>query len=100
MAVVLTQNAYGKSSVRLTKVTRLAERHELAQWSIDVKLEGKFADSYITGDNRNLVATDTMKNIVYVLALEHALGDPESFALSLGDHFLGVYPQIESCGIK
>ena len=100
MAVVLTKNSYGKSSVRLTKVTRLADRHELAQWSIDVLLEGKFADAYSAGDNRNVVATDTMKNIVYVLALEHKLPDPETFALTLGDHFLESYPQVEACGVE
>lgn len=99
MAVVLTQNAYGKSSVRLTKVTRLNDRHELAQWSVDVQLEGRFADSYITGDNRNVVATDTMKNIVYVLALDHKLTDPESFALALGAHLLETYSQVAACRV-
>jgi urate oxidase len=94
MTVVLAQNAYGKSSVRLTKVTRYPDRHELTQWSIDIHLTGEFADSYIAGDNRNVIATDTMKNIVYALARQHDLAAPESFGLVLSEHFLGHYAQV------
>jgi len=99
MAVVLTHNTYGKSNVRLTKVTRLPDRHELAQWSIDIQLDGDFAASYVAGDNRNVVATDTMKNTVYILARDRDLTDPESFALALGSHFLADYPQVALCRI-
>ncbi|HEV8061818.1 MAG TPA: urate oxidase [Gemmataceae bacterium] len=100
MTVVLTHNSYGKSSVRLTKVTRLPDRHELAQWTIDIELEGDFAESYTAGDNRNVVATDTMKNIVYVLARDQDLADPESFSLALGRHFLADYPQVAKCRVE
>jgi len=89
MTVVLTHNSYGKSNVRLTKVTRLPDRHELAQWSIDVLLEGDFAESYIAGDNRNVVATDTMKNTIYVLARDHDLADPESFRFGIAESING-----------
>jgi urate oxidase len=99
MTFVLTHNSYGKSSVRLTKVTRLPDRHELVQWSIDIQLEGDFAESYSAGDNRNVVATDTMKNIVYVLAREHDLADPESFGMALGKHFLASYTQVAKCRV-
>ncbi len=93
MAVVLTHNAYGKSRVRLTKVERHADRHDLFEWSVDVQLEGDFTPAYTAGDNRNVVATDTTKNVVYALARDHALTSPEAFALALGRHFL-TYPQV------
>src|SRR2546423_1728544 len=75
MAVVLTHNAYGKSQVRLTKVTRHADRHDLADWSVDVQLAGDFAAAYTDGDNRRVVATDTMKNVVYALARDWRYAD-------------------------
>jgi urate oxidase len=100
MTVVLTQNAYGKSSVRLTKVTRLPEGHELAQWTVDIQLTGEFAAAYIAGDNRGIVATDTMKNIIYALAREHDLTAPESFGMALSDHFLTHYSQVDGCRIR
>jgi len=99
MTVVLTQNAYGKSSVRLTKVSRYPDRHELVQWTLDIQLEGEFADAYLAGKNGNVVATDTMKNIVYALARQNELTSPESFGLTVGRHFLDHYPQISSCQV-
>ena len=46
MPAVLTQHSYGKSRIRLTKVTRLADRHEVRELTIEIELEGDFADSY------------------------------------------------------
>src|SRR4051812_30589777 len=95
MTVVLTHNAYGKSQVRLTKVERHDDHHDLIEWSIDVQLTGDFAAAYSAGDNRQVIATDTMKNVVYALARDHALAAPEAFGLVLGQHFL-TYPQVAS----
>src|SRR6185369_17050563 len=100
MAVVLSQNSYGKSRVRLTKVTRHADRHELVEWSVDIQLAGEFAATYTDGDNRKVVATDTMKNTVYILARDHTLTSPEAFALVIGRHFLDRYSQVESTTVR
>lgn len=100
MAVVLTQHAYGKSQVRLTKVTRHANRHDLDEWSVDVQLDGDFAAAYTDGDNRTVVATDTMKNTVYVLARDHDLSSPEAFGRTLAGHFLDTYPQVSAATIR
>jgi len=99
MPVILTQNAYGKSKVRLTKVTRRPDRHDLVEWSVDIQLEGDFAAAYADGDNRLVVATDTMKNTVYALARDIDLASPENFALRLSEHFLAKYPQVSTAAI-
>lgn len=88
MNVRLAAQSYGKSSVLLTKVTRHADRHDLVELSVDIVLEGDFSESYLVGDNRRVVATDTMKNTVYALAADHPLHDPESFAIVLARHFV------------
>src|SRR5262245_29396851 len=67
MSAVLVHDAYGKSLVRLTKVTRHADRHDLKELTIDIQLEGDFAAAYTHGDNSRVIATDTMKNTVYAL---------------------------------
>lgn len=100
MSAVLTHNAYGKSQVRLTRVTRHPDRHDLKELSVGIQLQGDFADSYADGDNRKVVATDTMKNTVYVLAKTHGLADIESFGLVLARHFLQEYPQVASAAIE
>jgi urate oxidase len=96
---ILTQNAYGKSGIRLTKVTRGAERHELVEMTVEVELEGDFAESYATGDNRGLVATDTMKNTVYALARGWPVDPIEGFGLHLAEHFAAL-PQVSSTTIR
>src|SRR4030095_10045063 len=95
----LCSNSYGKSNVRLTKVTRLPDRHELKELSVDVQLFGDFADTYLTGDNSKIVATDSMKNTVYVLAKQHPIDSIESFAGHLVQHFIKTYPQLRSARV-
>jgi urate oxidase len=85
---VLAHHVYGKSAVRLTKVTRHADRHELHELSVSIQLEGAFEQSYIAGDNSQIVATDTMKNTVYALAKKDPFTAIESFAAHLGHHFV------------
>ncbi len=92
----LVEQMYGKTNVRLTKVMRHADRHDLIELSIDVLLSGDFAESYLEGDNRRVLATDTMKNTVYALAADHPLTDAESFSLALASHFVDRNPQVDS----
>ena len=41
MPASLVENSYGKSRVRLTKIIRRTDRHELFEVSIDIRLEGE-----------------------------------------------------------
>lgn len=86
--MTLTWNRYGKSRIRLVKVRRSRDPHELIDLTIDVQLEGAFDAVYTDGDNRSCLATDTMKNTVYALARQDPVADAESFALRLADHFV------------
>src|SRR3712207_8879496 len=69
--IVLSQNNYGKSEVRLVKVKRDAGRHEVWDLDVAVALEGDFEAAHVRGDNSKLLATDTMRNTVYALAKDH-----------------------------
>jgi urate oxidase len=94
MSVVLGVNNYGKSEVRLVKVERGAERHELHDLTVDVALSGDFERAHVRGDNAGLLATDTMRNTVYALARQHPVDSPESFAKALVRHFLEAGPSV------
>jgi urate oxidase len=96
----ITSHSYGKSRVRLTKVTRHPDRHELAEIDVAIVLEGDFEESYLTGDNRNVVPTDTMKNTVYAIAATHPLDAIESFATALAGHFLARHPQVAAATVE
>ncbi|MGI8866057.1 MAG: factor-independent urate hydroxylase [Rubrobacteraceae bacterium] len=92
--IVLGQNNYGKSDVRLVKVYRGAERHDLTEVRVDVALEGDFDAAHVDSDNTDLLATDTMRNTVYALAKDHLEGEIEEFGLKLVDHFLEAGPKV------
>ena len=83
MTAVLTDASYGKSRIRLTKVTRRDDRHDVRELSLDISLEGDFERSYTAGDNRLIIPTDTMKNVAFALAKEHPLESIEDFAAAI-----------------
>ena len=62
--------------------------------SMEVLGQG-FLAAYTEGDNRSVVATDTMKNVILRHALEHDGAALEGFLDALGRRFLGTYPEME-----
>jgi urate oxidase len=97
---MLARNSYGKSEIRLVKVTRDTDRHELCDVTVDVALEGDFAAVHATGDNGGLLATDTMRNTVYALAAQHAVEDLEIFGRVLVDHFVEAGPTVHRARVQ
>ena len=93
---VLSQNNYGKSEIRLVKVRRDADLHEVWDLDVAVALEGDFEAAHMHADNSKLLATDTMRNTVYALAKDHLTGSIEDLGLVLGDHFLEAGPGEEN----
>ncbi|MBA3946711.1 MAG: urate oxidase [Herpetosiphonaceae bacterium] len=90
--IVLGPTNYGKSTVRLVKVIRGPDRHDVRDLTVDVTFAGDFALAYVQGDNSAMLATDTMRNTVYALAPEHLVASIEEFGLILVNHFLSVAP--------
>jgi urate oxidase len=92
--MALGRHGYGKSEVRVVKVTRTPGRHVLRDLTVDVGLEGDFAAAHTSGDNSALIATDTMRNGVYALARTHPIDSLESFGAALVQHFLAAGPTV------
>jgi urate oxidase len=86
MSAAITWNRYGKSRVRLVKLTRTVDPHDVRDLTIDVALEGGFERVYTDGDNQSCLATDTMKNTVYAFARD-PIDAAEAFACRLAEHF-------------
>ncbi|CAN5557326.1 urate oxidase [soil metagenome] len=96
---VLLHNAYGKSAVRLSKIIRHEGYQELKELTVNIQIEGDFAGSYLDGDNSQIIATDSMKNTVYVLAADHPFTTLESFAQDLALHFLKTYSHVSEATV-
>jgi urate oxidase len=100
LTFVLRQAAYGKSDIRLVKVSRGDDRHELSDVTVDVSLAGDFRAAHKDGDNSALLATDTMRNAVYALAAQNAVDDLEEFARVLVEHFVAAGPTVERARVQ
>ena len=95
----LTDNSYGKSRVRLTKVVRTGETHSLFELTVQITLGGAFERIYTHGDNSPCIPTDTMKNTVYALAKRVDFDSPEEFGRILASHFLESFGHVDRAEI-
>lgn len=101
MTVKLIQDNYGKSRVRLLKVARNGDFHQLQETTVKIAFEGDFTEAHTAGDNSKVLPTDTMKNTVYALAHQtQEIEEIESFALRLAEHFLLNNPQAAQVAIE
>jgi urate oxidase len=101
---------YGKADVKvyrtyaepLTGITQIPEspfagrENILAAAEIEVVVHGtQFLDAYTKGDNRLVVATDTMKNFIHAVSLTARARTLEEWLLEVGTAFLDTYPHME-----
>ncbi len=91
----MIHNRYGKGRVRIARVLRDTERHEMRELTVQTLLDGDFDASYTSGDNRSVIATDTVKNITNIVARENLSASAEMFGQALAARFLKRYKQVE-----
>jgi urate oxidase len=92
--VKLGANNYGKADVRLFKVFRDAPRHEIKDVWVRVAMEGDFDAAHVSGDNTDLLATDTVRNTIYGLAVDGFTGSVEEYGKTLIRHFVAQGPKV------
>lgn len=97
---LLLHNNYGKSRVRMVKVSRKGRVHTVREFTVDVALKGDFDDIHTRGDNRKCLPTDTMKNTVYALGRKHPISSIESFAMRLAEHFHSSNRHVERARVR
>jgi urate oxidase len=96
----LKYHRYGKAKVRVLKKLKRASLHTIKELDVKVLLAGDFESSFSAGDNRLVVATDTMRNTVNVLAFEKLEEQTERFVLDLAQHFLEKYPHVSEVTVE
>jgi urate oxidase len=95
----LISNKYGKGRVRIMRIHRDGERQEVSQLNIKAMLDGDFSRTYTHADNSNTISTDTIKNVVNVVARENTGLCSEEFCQVLARKYLDTYPQVASVAI-
>lgn len=99
---VVSAARYGKDNVRVYKVNRdeATGIHTVTEMTVCCLLEGNIETSYTVADNSVVVATDSIKNTIYIKAKEHPVNPPELYASYLGQHFLDTYAHIHVANVK
>lgn len=81
--------------VRLVKVLRNRDgTQSIIQYNVQLLLEGDtMGSAFLTGDNSQVVPTDTCKNTVYCVASQNEFSSMEEFGILICKHFLKEYPK-------
>ncbi len=99
MAIRLGSNQYGKAEVRLVRVDRDTPRHRIRDLNVSSALRGDFAAAHVSGDQSDVLPTDTQKNTIFSRAREVGVASVEEFALDLADHFISTAPAAQGARI-
>jgi len=99
MPAKLHANRYGKSRVRLMRLTKYFSHHDLDEWTVQILLTGDFDTAHTLGDNSKILPTDTMKNTVYFVARESKADSMEAYAQELADYILTRNPQVSAAEV-
>jgi urate oxidase len=97
--VPLIRNKYGKGRVRVMRIHREGDRHAVSQLNVKAMIEGDFARAYTHADNATSVSTDTIKNVVNIVARENTGLSTEEFCQVLAKKYLDSYPQVTSVAV-
>jgi urate oxidase / 2-oxo-4-hydroxy-4-carboxy-5-ureidoimidazoline decarboxylase len=98
-AEVKVYRTYGTPLVGVTPVPESpfsGRDNTLMAAEIEIQVHGqRFLESYTEGDNRQVVATDTMKNLIHVASASSPAATLEGWLDHVGREFLDHYPHME-----
>lgn len=95
----LTRNTHGKARVRVMRLHRDGDRHEVRELTVGAMVTGDFGRSFTDADNSISVSTDTIRNVVNVVARENLALDTEPFCAAAAERLLGLYGQVASAAV-
>ena len=90
----ILESEYGKSGVKILHLVKHGAVHTIQELEVESLLTLATSKDYEQGDNSHIIATDTQKNTIYVLAKQHGITSPEEFGLLLVNHFISKYPWV------
>jgi urate oxidase len=97
--MALLHQTYGKDHVRVMRIDRRTDRHEVRELTIRAMLTGDFGAAFTHADNATSVATDTVKNVVNVVARENLTLGTELFCAAVARKLVDTYPGVHSATV-
>jgi urate oxidase len=86
--IILGKNQYGKAENRVVRIYRDNPRHEIHDVNVSTCLRGDFSAAHLSGDQADVLPTDTQKQTAYAFAKEKGLLSIEDYGLALARHFV------------
>ena len=100
MAIILGDNQYGKAESRVVRIYRDTQRHEIHDLNVTTALRGPFQQAYLTGDQSNVLPTDTQKNTAFAFAKSKGVESIEAYGLELARHFVHDIEPVEGARVE
>jgi len=98
--MALIGNTYGKGRVRIMRVHRDGDHNEVRELSLSTMVQGDFGRTYTHADNSKALCTDTMKNLVNIVAHESPALGKEAFCAAVADRLLTKYAQVATAEVS
>ncbi|XP_028259116.1 uricase [Parambassis ranga] len=92
--VEFVRTGYGKNAVKVLIIRRQGSRHYIIELQANVELTLRSRKDYTTGDNSDIIPTDTIKNTVHALAKIKGVKTIEQFSLDICHHFLTSFNHV------
>jgi urate oxidase len=96
----LLNSTYGKGRVRVMRLSGEGQNREVRELTVLAMLAGDIAQAYTQADNSTTVSTDTIKNVVNVVAREELEAGPEAFCRAVAKRLLNSYPGMTSATVS
>lgn len=100
MAISLGANQYGKAENRVVRIYRDTPRHEIVDLNVSTWLRGDFSAAHVSGDQRDVLPTDSQKNTAFAYAKSVGISSPEDYATALARHFVDTVPSVHSARVQ
>ncbi|MGX9790247.1 factor-independent urate hydroxylase [Mycobacterium sp. MMS18-G62] len=98
--IILGDTQYGKAENRVVRIYRDSPRHEIRDINVSTCLRGDFSAAYLTGDQTNVLPTDSQKQTAYAYAKEKGLASIEEYGLELARHFVRDVEPVRAARIE
>lgn len=98
--IILGKNQYGKAENRVVRIYRDNPRHEIRDLNVSTCLRGDFSGAHLTGDQSQVLPTDTQKQTAYAYAKQPGITTIEEYGLALARHFVDDVEPVTAARIE
>lgn len=98
--IILGKNQYGKAENRVVRIYRDTPRHEIHDINVSTCLRGDFTAAHLSGDQSDVLPTDTQKQTAYAYAKEKGLLAIEDYGLALARHFVHDVAPVQAARVE